>query len=82
MFSGLSFRSVFVFSINLLILSGFTLTSLHLTEASLSVSFFGLFILLYEQLSKNTTKCLLLINIHIFSSHFAINLFYLHNLKA
>ena len=33
--SGLSFRSAFVFSINLLILSGFQLTSFHLDEANL-----------------------------------------------
>ena len=36
MFSGLSFRSAFVFSINsILILSGFPLTSLYLAEANL-----------------------------------------------
>ena len=37
MLSGPSFRSAFVFSINSLILSGFSLTSFHLAEASLSV---------------------------------------------
>ena len=37
MLSGPSFRSAFVFSINLLILPGFPCTSFHLTEASLSV---------------------------------------------
>ena len=31
-----SFSSAFIFGINLLILSGFPLTSFHLTEASLS----------------------------------------------
>ena len=36
MLSGPSFRSVFVFSINSLIFSGFSLTSFHLAEASLS----------------------------------------------
>ena len=36
------------------------------------------FILLCVQLPKNITKCLLF----IFSTHFAINLFYLHNLKT
>ena len=36
MLPGPSFRSVFVFSINSLILSGFPLTSFHLAEASLS----------------------------------------------
>ena len=35
MLSGLSFRSVFVFGINSLILSGFRLTSFHLAEANL-----------------------------------------------
>ena len=39
------------------------------------------FILLCVQLPKNITKCLLFTSIHIFSTHFAINLFYLHNLK-
>ena len=33
------------------------------------------------QLSKNVTKCLLFIIIHISSTHFPINLFYLHSLK-
>ena len=37
MLSGPSFRSVFIFSINSLILSGLPLTSFHLAEASLSV---------------------------------------------
>ena len=32
--------------------------------------------------SKNITKHLLFIIIHIFSSHFAISLFYFHNLKT
>ena len=36
MLSGPSFRLAFVFSTNLIILSGFPLTSFHLTEASLS----------------------------------------------
>ena len=40
------------------------------------------FILLYVQFSKNITKWLLFIIIHIFSIHFAINLLYLHNLKT
>ena len=35
MLSGPSFMSVFIFSINSLILSGFLLTSFHLAEASL-----------------------------------------------
>ena len=34
------------------------------------------------QLSQNIPKCLLFIIIHIFGTHFAINLFYLHNLKT
>ena len=40
------------------------------------------FILLSMQLSKNIAKCLLFIIIHIFSTPFAINLFYLHNMKT
>ena len=42
------------------------------------------FVALYSrvQLSKNITKCLLFIIIHIFSTHFAISLFYLHKLKT
>ena len=36
MLSGPYFRSAFVFSINSLILSGFSLTSFHLAEPSLS----------------------------------------------
>ena len=48
---------------------------------SLTLCFFGGFIPLSVQLSKNVTKCLLFIIIHIFSTHFAINLFYLHNLN-
>ena len=40
MLSGPPFRSVFVFSFNSLILSGFPLTSFHLAEASLSAFFF------------------------------------------
>ena len=39
-------------------------------------------ILLFVQLSKNITKYLITIIIHIFSTHFAINLFDFHNLKT
>ena len=46
MLPGPSFRSVFVFSINSLILSGFPWTSIHLAEASLS-AFLWLYILVY-----------------------------------
>ena len=74
------FRLAFVSSINSLILPGFPLTSFHLAEASLST--FSWIILLCVQLSKNITKCILFIIIHIFSTYFAINLFYLHNLKT
>ena len=76
MLSGPPFRSVFVFSFNSLILSGFPLNSFHLAEASLSV-----FSWLYTLVCANLTKCLLFIIVHIFSIHFAINLYYLHNLK-
>ena len=80
MLSGPSFRSPLVFSIKSLILSDFPLTSFHLAEASLS-AFLWLFT--FEcAVSKNITKCLLSIVVHIFSTHFAINLFYLHNMKT
>ena len=46
MLPGPSFRSVFVFSINSLILSSFPWTSIHLAEASLS-AFLWLYILVY-----------------------------------
>ena len=48
---------------------------------SLTICFF---VALYScvELSKNTMKCLLFIIIHIFITHFAINLFYLYNLKT
>ena len=78
MLSGTSFKSAFVFSFNSLILSGFPLTSFHLVEASPS-AFSWLYTLVCVAVS---TKCLLFIIIHIFSIHFAINLFYLHSLKT
>ena len=40
------------------------------------------FIFLSVQLSKNITKCLLFIIIHVLCAHLAINLFYLHNMKT
>ena len=40
------------------------------------------FILFSVQLSKSISKCFLFIIIHVFSSHFAISLFYLHILKT
>ena len=82
MLSGPSFRSAFVFSLSYLILSGLPLTSFHLAEASRSV-FSWVYTLLCAvvQLSKNITKCLLFIIFHTFNTHFAINLFYLPNLK-
>ena len=43
---------------------------------------FRSFIFLCVQLFKNIAKCFLFIIIHIFSTHFGINLFYLHNLKT
>ena len=57
--------------INLVCLS---LTSFHSAEKPHYLLFYD-FILLCMQLSKNTTKCLLFIIIHIFITHFAINLF-------
>ena len=68
MLSGPSFRSAFVFSINSLILSGFPLTSFHLAEDSLSAfSWLYIHVFMCVQLSKYTTKCLLLTIIHILS---------------
>ena len=58
----------------------FLLTSSHLAETSLT-AFYGL-IPLSVQLSKNITKWLLLVIIHVFSTHLEINLFHLHNLKT
>ena len=77
MLSGPSFMLTFVFSINTLSLSGFPFTSFQLAEDYLSCGF----ILLCVQFSKNM-KYVLFIIIHIFSTHFAINLFYLRNLKT
>ena len=50
-------------------------------DIHLSYRFLRGFILLCVQLSTNITKCHLFIIIHILSTHFAITLFYLHNLK-
>ena len=72
--SGLVFRG------NLLIFSGIPLTSFPLAEASLSS--FSRFYALCVQLSKNITKCLLFVSIHVFSTHFAVSFFYLHNLRT
>ena len=75
MLSGSSFRLAFVLSISL-ILFGFPLIFFHLAEASL----YDLpwFYTLVSVVVKNITKCFLFIIIHIFSTHFAIDLFYLH----
>ena len=79
MLSGPSFRLVFIFSIDSSILYRFPS---HLAEASQSA-----FLWLYTlecavQLSENNTKFVLFIIIHILSTHFAINLFYLHNMRT
>ena len=59
------------------------LTPFHVAEASLS-AFWWLYtrVCSCPKLSKNIMKCLSFITAHIFSTHFAINLFYLHNLKT
>ena len=49
---------------------------------SLTICFLCGFTFLRVQLSKNITKYLLFTIIHIFSIHFPISLFYLHNLKT
>ena len=51
MLSGPSFRWAFVLSISSLILSGFPLTSFHLTEASLS-TFLWLYVLVWAAVKK------------------------------
>ena len=83
MLSGPSFRSASVFNINSLILSGFPLTSFPLAEASLS-AFSWLYILVCAVVQKyhEMSFIFLFIIIHILSTHFAINLFYWHNLKT
>ena len=79
MLLGHFFSSIFVFSIVSLILSGSPLTSFHLAESSPS-TFSWLYTHVCEVVQKYQ-KCLLFIIIHISSTHFAINLFCLHNLK-
>ena len=79
MSSGPSLRSDFVFNINLLILLGFLLTSFHLTEASLfSFSWFST--LVYAVIQKCHEMSFIYAYTH-FSTHFAINLFYLQQLE-
>ena len=80
MLSGPSFRSVFVFSINSLVLSCFPLTSFHLAEASLS-AFSWLYILVCAAVQKYHEMSFIY-NYSHFNTHFAINLFYLRNLKT
>ena len=78
MLSGISFRSALVFSINSLILSGFPLTSFHLNEA-LHLLFHGfIFVCAVVQ---NYHEIPFIYNYSHFSTHFAIDLFYTHNLK-
>ena len=78
--SGPFFRLAFVFSINSLTMSGFPLTFFDLAEASLS-AFSWLYTLGCAVVQKYH-EILLFIIIHIFSTYFAISLFYLHNLKT
>ena len=79
MLSGPSFRPAFVFIINSLILYGFPLTSFHSVEASLSA--FTRFYTLVCTVVEKYHEMYLFVIIHIFSTHLAINLLYLHNLK-
>ena len=79
MSSGPSFRSAFIFSINSLILPGFSLTSFHLTKASLS-AFSWHYTLVCAAVQKYHEMSFIII--HIFSTHFAINQFYFHSLKT
>ena len=73
MLSGPSFSSAFAFSVN-------SLTSLQLAEASLS-AFSWLYIFVCAVFQKDHKMSFVII-IHIFSTHFAINMFYMHNLKT
>ena len=66
---------------NSLILSDFPLISFHLAETSLLYLLLRGFVLLCVKLPKNIKKYLLFIIIQIFSTHFAIDLFCLPNLK-
>ena len=66
---------------NSLILPGFPLITFHLAEVSLLYLLLRGFVLLCVKLSKNIKKCLLFIIIQIFSTHFAIDVFCLPNLK-
>ena len=75
MLSGLSFGSVFVFSINSFILLGFPLTSFHLAVASLS-AFLWLHTLVCAVVQKNCEISFIYnyFIFYIFSAHFASNL--------
>ena len=66
------------FQYQFIILSGFPLTSLHLSEASL-FAFLWLHTLVCAVVQRS--KCLLFIIIYSFSTQFAINLFYLQNVN-
>ena len=80
MLSGPSFRSTFAVSIISLIFFGFPLTSFHLAEASLSV-FLVAYTLVCAIVQKYHEISFIYSYSH-FSTHFVINLFYLHNLKT
>ena len=67
-------------SINLLILSCFPLTSFHLAKGLL-IAFPWLYTIVCAVAQKYHEIYFIYIIIHIFSTHIAINLFYLHNLK-
>ena len=79
MLSGPSFRSAFISNINSLILSGFSLTSFHLAEASLSA--FSLRYTLVCAIGQKYHEMSFIYNYSHFITHFAINLFYLYSLK-
>ena len=80
MLSRPSIRSAFVSSINSLILSGFPLTSFHLSEASLS-AFLWCYSLVCAVAQKYHEMSFIYNYSHLISTRFAINLFYLHNLN-
>ena len=80
MFLGPSFRSNFISTIKSLISSDLLLTSFDLAKASL-YAFSWLYILVCAVVQKYHEISWFII-IYNFSAHFAINLFYLHNLKT
>ena len=75
MLSGLFFRSALRFQYQLMNLFWLSFDFFSLSW-SFTICFFVAFIFLCVLLYKNITKCFLFVFIHIFSTYFAVNLFY------